>query len=447
MNATEFIFGDALTDATPAAVNAAKRSLLDLVGVAAAGRRTDASRIAHQTACDLWPAGEKRATLIFDGRAAGPAGAAFAGAATIDSMDAHDGYKPAKGHAGVAVLPGLLAILEADNISLSAPAFLENLILGYEIACRVATVQHQSRPDYHASGSWNAVGTAAVGARLLRLSADETREALGIAEYFGPRARMMRVIDHTTMVKDSSSWGAMTGVTAAYLAAAGFTGSPAETVETEEASSVWEDLGRRWLIVEQYFKLWPICRWAQPSVTAALELVRAKQIDHRQVRRIVIHTFHEARRLAGHEPQSTDEAQYAIAFPTACAFVRGRVGVDEVAGSGLRDSEILSLSKRISFEETPAFNAAFPARRLARLVVEMTDGRIVESPPTEPLGDPEHPLSDAQIVEKFHALAGPVLGDNRAKAICDAIGPLDAKEFDLARLLAELRLPTRDLAN
>ncbi len=75
---------------------------------------------------------------------------------------------------------------------------------------------------------------------------------------------------------------------------------------------------------------------------------------------MVIHTFHEARRLAGHTPTSTDEAQYAIAFPTACAFLRGRIGVDEVAGSGLADPEIMALSQRIEFAELPEYNAAFP---------------------------------------------------------------------------------------
>ena len=176
-------------------------------------------------AIELWPPGPKTATLLFDGRCASPAGAAFAGAATIDSMDAHDGYKPAKGHAGVAILPSLLALVEAQRLAMSDRSFLDAFLVGYEIACRAATVQHASCPEYHASGSWNAVGVAAMAARLLELPIGKAREAVGIAEYFGPRSPMMRVIDRPTMVKDSSSWGAITGVSAAYLAAAGFTGT------------------------------------------------------------------------------------------------------------------------------------------------------------------------------------------------------------------------------
>jgi 2-methylcitrate dehydratase PrpD len=62
---------------------------------------------------------------------------------------------------------------------------------------------------------------------------------MGIAEYHGPRSQMMRCMDHPTMVKDGSGWGAMCGVSAARMAKAGFTGAPALTLQTE----YWQNLG------------------------------------------------------------------------------------------------------------------------------------------------------------------------------------------------------------
>jgi 2-methylcitrate dehydratase PrpD len=437
----DFILGNAVAAAPSGVWHAVKRSLLDLIGVAAAGRTTHASRIAHQVAIEQWPAGKKQASLTFDGRKAAPGGAAFAGAQTIDSIDAHDGYKPAKGHAGVAILPGVLAIIEAENLTLSGGEFLEAILTGYEIACRVASAQHKTCPDYHASGSWNAVGMAAAAARVLKLDRVATREALGIAEYFGPRAQIMRVVDLPTMVKDASNWGAMTGVVAAYLAASGLTGAPALTVERSDATPFWQDLGSRWLIEEQYFKLWPVCRWAQPAVKAALDIAAVHQIHHEQIQSVVIETFHEACRLAGHSPVDTDQAQYAIAFPTACAFVRGRVGVKEVTDDGLQDNNIRALAERIQFTESAEFNAAFPARRFSRLHVRLNDGRSLSGPPTEPPGDPEQPLSDQQIVEKFFSLATPVIGEQRATSIHRAVGPFGEKHLNLCDLFGELREP------
>lgn len=414
---------------------AAKRSLLDLIGVAVAGSATQSSRIARQVAISQWPAGEKCSTLIFDGRKAAPAGAAFAGGQTIDAVDAHDGYKPAKGHAGVAILPALLAVMEAEKLSLSSSQFLEAFILGYEIACRVATVQHSSCPDYHSSGSWNSMGVAAVTSRILKLSKVRTREALGITEYYGPRAQMMRVIDHPTNLKDSSSWGASTGVTSAYLAAAGFTGAPAITIEAESAASVWSDLGTRWLMAEQYFKLWPVCRWAQPAVKAALDLIATKRIDHEQIENIDIITFHEARRLEGHDPKTTDEAQYSIAFPVACAFVRGTVGLAEVTESGLNDSAIRSLAKRIRLGESAEFSSMFPARRFARLEVRLIDGTMIESLATEAPGDPETALSDFELLQKFESLVSPILGMSVVEEVANILPLTENRHFDLPALL------------
>jgi 2-methylcitrate dehydratase PrpD len=285
---------------------------------------------------------------------------------------------------------------------------------------------------------------AAIGARLLKLTHAQTREALGIAEYFGPRSQIMRGVDYPTMVKDSSNWGAMTGVTSAYLAARGFTGAPALTVESNEAKEVWSDLGTRWLITEQYFKPWPVCRWAQPAVQAALNLSKSRRLDHRRIREVNIETFHGACRLAGNSPTNTHQAQYAIAFPTACAFVRGQVGIDEIAGSGLVDQDVRSLAARIRFTETPEFNAAFPGRRIARLKLVMDDDEILETPATEPIGDPEQPLSDSQIVEKFYAYVVPVFGEEVANRIAQAIGAFEGKGFDLDGLLQVLRRPYTD---
>ncbi len=71
-------------------------------------------------------------------------------------------------------------------------------------------------------------------------TADTTRQALGVAEYFGPRGQILRACDSPTMVKDGSGWGAHVGVTAALLARDGFTGAPALTVERDDATRVLE---------------------------------------------------------------------------------------------------------------------------------------------------------------------------------------------------------------
>ncbi len=187
----------------------ARRWLLDLIGVAAGGRRTHLSHVIHDHAARHF--GGHGAQLLFDGRMVSPSGAALAGGMTIDSLDAHDGHKLTKGHVGCGVFPSLLAMAQAEE-GMTAKDFLTALAIGYEIGTRAGIALHRTDTDYHTSGAWIAVAVAALGARVLRLDATKTREAMGIAEYHGPRSQMLRTIDHPTMVRDGSGWGAMAGV-------------------------------------------------------------------------------------------------------------------------------------------------------------------------------------------------------------------------------------------
>ncbi len=405
-------------------VTQARRLLLDVIGTAAGGSTTDAARIMSNHATRFYGAAEGDGTrILFDGRRVSAPGAAMAGGIMIDSLDCHDGHVLVKGHIGVVVLPTLLAFLDCGCV-LDDYEFLTGFVLGYEIATRSGIALHSTVPDFHSSGAWNALACAALGARLLNLTPEQTRQALGIAEYYGPRSQIMRVVDYPTMVKDGSGWGALAGVSATYLAADGFTGAPALTVERPEVAEIWADLGTRWRIMEQYLKAYPICRWAQPAVEAAFSLQREHHIPADQIASVEVHTFHEGCRLATREPVSTDEAQYSLPFPVAAGLVRGQIGAGEVTGDALHDPAILRLSHAVKLIEDDGYNARFPAERWAHATIVLQDGTRLNSAPAIARGNPENPLSDAELREKYHLLTEPVVGKDRADRIEQAVDQL-----------------------
>lgn len=410
----------------PAAVQAmAKRCLLDLVGTALAGTQTDLSRIICNHAVRAFGPGTGAASarLLFDGRIASPLGAALAGGMTIDSFDAHDGHVLTKGHAGCAILPALLAVAETRDVS--GPEFLAALAVGYEVAIRAGIAQHATVPDYHTSGSWNALGAAAVAARLWGFDEARFRHAVGIAEFHGPRSQMMRCIDFPTMLKDGSGWGAMAGLSAAYLAGDGFTGAPAIVVEGDDAKPFWADLGQQWQFLGMYFKPYPVCRWAQPAVEAALVLRRRHDIAPQAIERVEIDTFDAGVRLNQNRPQTTEEAQYSLPFPVAAALVRGQLLPTDIAGASLTDADIVSMNDRIRPITVDEFDRLFPARRIARARIYLKDGTVHESEPVTARGDAETPLSDAEIAAKYHSVADGVIGAEAAAALRSSIEGLD----------------------
>ncbi len=202
----DFVASTRFADLPPEVARMAGRCLLDLIGTAAAGTQTDLSRIINAHAARFFGpgVGERPARILFDGRAASPVGAALAGGMTIDSFDSHDGHVLTKGHAGCAILPALAALADTLGRPTSGAEFLVSLTIGYEVAIRAGIAQHRICCDYHTSGAWNALGVAAVAGRLWGLDARHLREAVGIAEYHGPRSQMMRCIDFPTMVKDDA---------------------------------------------------------------------------------------------------------------------------------------------------------------------------------------------------------------------------------------------------
>ncbi|MFZ0547146.1 MAG: MmgE/PrpD family protein, partial [Candidatus Promineifilaceae bacterium] len=373
-------------------------------------------------------------------REVSPPGAALANGMTIDSMDIHDGHNLVKGHAGAAVIPAVFASLSLDRDGVvSGEELLTSVIVGYEIALRAGIALHGTACDYHTSGAWNALSCAAVTARRMGLNPEQTRHALGTAEYHGPRSQMMRCIDYPTMVKDGSGWGAMAGVSAAMMAGAGFTGAPALTMETAEVAEIWSDLGLRWRILEQYFKPHAVCRWAQPAVEGALKLYETGHFALEEVETIEVHTFHEAVRLALKRPQTTEEAQYSLPFPVVAALVHGRLGPLEVSGEGLVDTAVLDLVERIVLVEDEGFNEVFPGQRFARVVVLLKDGRRLDSGKVGPKWDGVEPPRDEELLAKFRWLAGTMLDEGRVEDLvglvwnCEGLEKIAPSERALVR--------------
>ena len=402
-----------------------RRSLLDTLGVAAIGSQSEMAQIGTKTAQALFGAtATSSARCLFDGKLVSEAGAAMSGAMTIDSVDAHDGTSPCKGHAGSAIFPSIFSL--ADGRGLTGQDLATYLALAYEISYRAGLTQHDTCADYHTSGAWTAVGVAAMTARILGCNAAQIHEAAGIGEYHGPRSQMLRCIDFPTMVRDGVGWGAPTGVTAGVLAHNGFTGAPALTCQGPH----WVGLGDHWkLVTDTHYKPYPCCRWAHPSIDAAAELMTRHALSHHDIASVEIKTFHNATQLAGHTPVSADEFAYSIAFPVACMIVRGQVGVSELDISALSNPEILRISTATTLIDDPHLTQISDGKRWAQVSILMRDGKRHEAAPRTPRGDTDLPLSDREISDKYHLFADPILGGETAERIetlCAEFDQLDA---------------------
>lgn len=379
--------------------------LLDTTGVAASASGMEAGRIAREMAASMFVGTpENQVPMLFDGKLVSPAGAAFAAATQIDNLDAHDGYNPTKGHIGCAVVPALYAFAHRRP-DLSGRQALEALVIAYEFAARAGIALHDTVSDYHTSGAWNALGVAAMGCRLLGYDAEILRQAVGIAEYHGPRSQMMREIATPTMLHDGSGMGALVGIMAVDMAARGFQGAPAITVEADNVQTVWNDLGQDWTILKNYIKPYPICRWAHAAIDAVQSLQHQHEFVENDISRVTVRTFNEAAQLYAGIPDSTSKAQYSLAFAVATMLRHGGIGVEHISEPAFSDAATADLLARIDVIEDARHSSRFPAGRWSDVTIDLKDGRQLSSGDVHARGGPEAPMSADEVKAKFLSLS------------------------------------------
>jgi 2-methylcitrate dehydratase PrpD len=130
-----------------------------------------------------------------------------------------------------------------------------------------------------------------------------------------------------------------------------------------------------------------------------------------------------------------DELTYALAFPMAIMIVRRKIGATELTEETLHDPEILRISKATEIVDSDHYTRISTRQRWADVTLYLEDGREIQSEPSTPRGDPEDPLSDREISDKFHLLADPVIGAKRSGSIEDRVSQVDDSNFELEHLL------------
>ena len=250
---------------------------------------------------------------------------------------------------------------------------------------------------------------------------------------------MMRCIDHPTMLKDGSGWGAMAGVISAYLAADGFTGAPALTVERDDVRGY---MGRpRRALADPRACISSRTRYAagdSPRSRRRFRFVSSTGSHRRRSPRST--SSRSTRRLASTNTSRRRPRRPNTAFRSPLRRRLSGVGSCRATWwNALTDQAVVALSRKIRLIDDPDLSRRFPAERFARVRVELQDGTVLESETLPARGDAETPLADTEIALKFHALADGPLGP-RAQRIEELISELPETD-DAATLLAALLSP------
>ncbi len=371
------------------------------------------------------------------GRAATARAAAMIHGAAAHAAEVDDSFREAMYHPGAATISAALAA--AQSTGCNGQEFLRAVVFGYEVSTRIGIALGRGHYKYwHNTGTVGTFGAAAAAGYLLRLSETQFAHALATAATFA--AGLQQAFRMDSMSKPlHPARAAEGGLLAAQLAARGVTGS-LDVLDGDAGlgiamstgadwSQVGATLGRDFHITRITFKNHVGCGHSFPSIDGALELQRLHGFRADEIDSVRIGTYKPALDIACYaRPKTMNEAQFSIPYVVATALVHGSVRMAAYETERLQDPATRSLLERIDVAVDPLLDAAFPGQRSSRVEIVLRDGRRISHLQPNRKGDPELPLTDADLEGKLIEFAAPVIGADAARALAARLWTLDTSE-------------------
>ena len=352
-------------------------------------------------------------------------------AALINATAAHivefdDIFRDAIYHPGCPTIAAALAAAHATGAT--GDRLLRAIIVGYEVSTRIGVAVNPAHYRFwHTTGTVGTFGAAAAAGTVLGLSETQMMHALataatmaaGLQQVF--RSDAMSKPLHAGHAADAGSLAALLakeGGTGALDALEGPAGFGAAMAGSPDWSKATDGLGSRYNITQMTCKNHGCCGHAFPAMDGALALQRRHGIAPGEIRRIHVGSYRAAVEVTGNaDPKTAFEAKFSLRFVVASLLFHGSVRLDGFDAARLSDPRVRALMKRIDLDLDPACDAAFPGQRSAMVEIEMNDGRRFHHHQTTRKGDPDDPLTDAELEAKYYELAAPVIGRPEAERL------------------------------
>ena len=333
--------------------------------------------------------------------------------------------------------PGAPTIAAAHALVFNKRNFLRAVVVGYEISTRIGAAMGRAHYKYwHNTGTIGCFGACAAAAEALGL--DRARFAHALATVATFSAGLQQAFRMDSMSKPlHAGRAAEAGVTAALAAQAGVTGS-LDVMEGEAGygramgddpdwNKALATLGRDFHITRMTFKNHACCGHTFAAIDGALALKSRFNISVPQIEQVEVATYRAGLEVAHYEnPQTPAEGRFSLRYVVATALTHGSVRLAAFDPQRLQDASTRGLMKKISVKVDPQLDAAFPAQRAARVAITARGRREEWLQPTR-VGDPDAPLSDAQLESKYLELAAPVLGEQKARELLARLWALEAQ--------------------
>lgn len=421
-------------DITSDALEVAKRLVFDTLGTGLGGYRDPLGKKAVTFAAEHMP-GEV-ATILGDGSPSSTEGAAFANGTMVKILGMDDSHRRAS-HIAAQVIPAALAVGEMQRTS--GKDLLVALVAAYDLAVRVGRAVRQSQRErgLDLKGTVGPMAGALAAGLCMGLDRERLSHAISLGANMGSGTEQYVYDRGKCDTKDLlSGFAARNAVFAAQLASKDFYG-PRGALDGEYGffrafgdgfdAADFSDLGDDFLISTTAFKPHGGCRHTHQAVDAVQAMLEGCDFDPADIESLTVRTYGYATRpgfRVDPDPGSRELAGLSIRVATAVAVVRHSAWPEDYGHWD--DAAVRRLRHLIDVEVDPEIEAAYPERNGCRVIITLKDGQVFEGYTPYAKGEPELRMTDAELQEKFSALAEDILPAGRPEELFERCMNLEA---------------------
>ena len=430
------------------AVNHAKMLTLDVLASMVGTRNIITSQIAREIAQEL--GGPEEGTIVGLSQKVALPNAAFANAIQCYGYDFVDDHNESNAHPSPATYPVGFAL--AEHKKLSGKRFLEAVVLGNEVVCRMgsAYLGDMYYQGFHPTSTCGTMGAVITAGKLMGLDRQQMVYAQGIAGSM-VAGLMAWNSDGSFTKRLQAGHPAMNSIIAARMAGKGFNG-PLDIFEGKDGllhaysyldhydtKYLLDGLGENWVFATSSIKVYPCCRYSGGHLDACLQLVGQYKPNPQDIDKIYIRSSKYTMRLLAEErkwnPKNVVDLQFSMPYQAAIAFRNGKVTVDEFDVKYIEDPVVKRLISLTEVVEDPEFERRYPEHYSSAVEITMKDGSRFEAIVDDPKGDWRNPVGPEDVREKFRLLANRIYSKpERTEEIIKFVDNLEKQE-DLSQLM------------
>ena len=430
----DYTVGFSLDVVPQAAKEAALNHLVDAVGCAIAGYRTESAQIGVRVARTV--SSTRPATVFGAGTVSAPAYAAMANTIMVRSLDWNDGMLAKGGGHPSDMIPAVAGAAEVCGAP--GAAVLEGTLLAYEILGGIGNVAPSNRRGWD-QGLFMGVATALAVGRIYGLTEVQLANAVSLAVVPAVPLLVTRRGALSMWKGAATSAAILNAVNAVSLAKEGMTGPAEPFVGTmgvfEQLTGPWElvlpvDPGGRFVAEISHLKQYPAETHAQ-SLLGLMPAVRSWR-DPDDIASVEVECYWEMWNAIGshesiYDPRNRETADHSLPYLLAVALTDGDVGVGSFTDERIADPALRPLMRKITVRENPGYTAQYrpPERGLAaaphvRVTIRAVDGAVREEELAYPKGHALNPMTRDDVDAKLARICAGILKDDHRDRIRDA---------------------------